>query len=61
MWQQWVNALLGLAVIVVPFLGLTGDTFIWTLAVLGIAIAAFAIWGAVSHEGMYERYTERMT
>ena len=61
MWQQWINALLGLAIIVVPFLGLTGDAFTWTLAILGIAIAALGVWGAVAHEGMYEQYTERMT
>lgn len=61
MWQQWTNALLGLAVIVVPFLNLTGDAFTWSLAVLGIAIAALAVWGAVQNEGMNEQYYERMT
>lgn len=61
MWQQWSTALLGLAVIVVPFLGLSGGAFTWTLTVLGVAIAALAVWGAVAYENRYETYYERMT
>lgn len=61
MWQQWTNAFLGLAVVLVPFLGFNGDTFVWTLAVLGIAIAALGVWGAVENENTYEQYQERMT
>jgi len=42
MWQQWVNAVLGLWVIVVPFTGMTGSTLMWTLVVTGIAVAVLA-------------------
>jgi hypothetical protein len=61
MWQQWTNALLGLAVIAVPFLGLTGDAFMWTLSIIGIAIAVLGAWGAITHDQMTDRYSERMT
>jgi len=44
MWQQWVNALLGLWVIVIPFLGLTGAALMWTLVVTGIVVAGLSLW-----------------
>ncbi|HEY6022385.1 MAG TPA: SPW repeat protein [Candidatus Paceibacterota bacterium] len=46
MWQQWVNAVLGLWTIAVPFLSLSGATLMWTLVVTGIAVAVLAVWGA---------------
>lgn len=52
MWQQWINVLLGLWIIVLPFLGITGSTFTWTLAVTGIVVAALALWSA-----LYEQST----
>lgn len=54
MWQQWVNGILGLWVIVVPFLGLTGTQNTWTLAVTGIVIAVLGFWGASAHTAMSE-------
>lgn len=53
MWQQWANVILGLLVVAVPFLGLAASTFTWTLAILGIGIAALGLWGA------QETYAER--
>lgn len=47
MWQQWVNLLLGLWVIVVPFIAMSGSTYTWTLVVTGIIIAALGLWGAL--------------
>lgn len=55
MWQQWTNAILGLAVIIVPFLGLAAGTFTWILAILGIAIAVLALWGAQETHAERER------
>jgi hypothetical protein len=46
MWQDWTNAVLGLAVIAVAFLGLTGSTLMWTLGILGAVIAIVGLWGA---------------
>ena len=47
MWKQWINLILGLAVIAVPFIGLSTVAFSWTLAILGLAIAALALWSAL--------------
>lgn len=44
MWKQWVNAILGLLVLAVPFLNLSTGAFTWTLAIAGIVIAALAVW-----------------
>jgi hypothetical protein len=52
MWQHWINALLGLAVIVVPFIGLSASAFSWTLAILGIAVAVIGLWGALESSDM---------
>jgi hypothetical protein len=46
MWQDYLNALLGLCVLVVAFMSLTGVTLTWTLAILGAAIAILAFWSA---------------
>lgn len=46
MWKQWVNALLGAGTIVVPFIGLTGTTLAWTLAIMGAVILALSLWAA---------------
>lgn len=47
MWQHWVNAVLGLWVIVLAFLGLTGTTMMWTLVITGVVVAVLAFWGAM--------------
>jgi hypothetical protein len=52
MWQQWINAILGLWVVAVPFLGFVGDTLTWTLAITGLVIAAMGAWGAIEHQNM---------
>lgn len=46
MWKQWSNAILGAATIVVPFLGLTGTTLVWTLVVMGTAVLILSLWAA---------------
>jgi len=61
MWQQWVNAVLGLWVMAVPFLGFATDTLKWTLAVTGLVIAALAVWGASLLTSQGEDYTYRRT
>lgn len=48
MWMDWINGILGLAVIVVAFLGLTGVTLGWTLGILGAVIAILGFWGATA-------------
>jgi len=46
MWQHWVNALLGLWIIVLAFLGMSGGTLTWTLVITGLVVAVLALWGA---------------
>ena len=52
MWQQWVNAILGLAVIAVPFIGLTTAALTWSLVVGGAVIAILAVWGAMREQSV---------
>lgn len=49
MWQQWVNTILGLWVLALAFIGLTGSALTWTLAITGIAVAVLGYWGATAH------------
>lgn len=46
MWQQWVNAILGVWLIAVPFLGFASASLTWALVVTGIVVAVLALWGA---------------
>ncbi len=45
MWQDWVNGILGLWVILLPFIGMTDQT---TLIITGIVIAVLGFWAAAS-------------
>jgi hypothetical protein len=54
MWQQWTNGILGLWVVIVPFLGLTGQQNAWTLVVTGLVVAILGFWGATEHASMTE-------
>lgn len=47
MWQQWVNAVLGLWIVAVPFIGMNGANLMWTLVVSGIIVSGLALWGAL--------------
>ncbi len=46
MWQDWINAVLGLAIIGVAFFGGVDTTLAWTLGVIGAVVAVLGIWGA---------------
>ncbi|HUY62334.1 MAG TPA: hypothetical protein VMV50_00880 [Candidatus Paceibacterota bacterium] len=46
MWQDWTNGVLGLAVLVAAFMGLTGTATVWTFSILGALIAILGFWGA---------------
>jgi len=45
MWQDWTNAILGLVIIGVAFLGLSGSASTWTLAIIGLLVAVIGFWG----------------
>lgn len=48
MWQNWTNVVLGLCVLGVAFLELSGSTLVWTLGVLGALIAIIGFSGTLS-------------
>jgi len=58
MWKQWVNAIIGLAVIAAPFLGLDAASLSWTLVVAGAVIAILSVWSAMEENS--PEYHQRM-
>ncbi|MBI5003973.1 hypothetical protein HZC00_02675 [Candidatus Kaiserbacteria bacterium] len=50
MWQDWTNAILGLLIIGIAFLGLQGSQSTWTFAAIGLLVAVIGFWG-VSEQG----------
>lgn len=55
MWQQWINGILGLWLIVLPFLVAAGTGVTWTLVITGVAVALLGFWGAVEHKSLGHR------
>ena len=45
MWQSWINGILGLWVIITPFVGAANTT---VLVITGIVIAILGFWAAAS-------------
>ena len=57
MWQQWVNAIIGVGLIATPFLALSATVLMWTLMVAGAAVVILAVWGSMKEESSeYHRY-----
>jgi len=56
MWQQWLNGLLGLWLIVFPFTSGLGTGVTWTLVITGVAVAALGFWGGMEHKNMEKRF-----
>ena len=55
MWQQWVNAILGVWLVALAFFGLSGTTLMWALGITGAAVAILGFWSAMrgqSEEGV---------
>jgi len=48
MWQDYTNALLGFAVLLVAFLQLSDSALTWMLSVLGAAIMIMGLWHAIA-------------
>lgn len=48
MWQQWINFLAGIWIIISPYLGFSSSAMTTNLVVTGIIVAILAIWGALS-------------
>jgi len=56
MWKQWVNAVVGLAVIATPFVALSTTALMWTLVVAGLIVAVLSIWSAMEDPAEYRDY-----
>ncbi|MES2995058.1 MAG: hypothetical protein V4681_03440 [Patescibacteria group bacterium] len=45
MWQQWLTGLLGLWLVLLAFLGFSGDSLTWSLMITGFLVTALGFWG----------------
>jgi hypothetical protein len=52
MWQDWVNAILGIWVIITPYLGMSDSAIKSNLVIVGIVIVVLAVWSAMSRSAM---------
>lgn len=52
MWKQWVNGVLGIWIVLLPYLGFTADVHTWLMVVTGIVIAVLAFWSASESNGV---------
>jgi hypothetical protein len=46
MWQHWINAILGLWIMLSNFMGMSSDAMTTNLMVVGAVIAVLGFWGA---------------
>lgn len=53
MWQQWVNLIVGLWVIISAFAEFTPEFMVANLTISGIIVAGLAVWGALEHRTKY--------
>jgi len=51
MWKQWVNGVLGLWIVLLPYLGFTADIHTWLMVITGVVIAVLAFWSASESKG----------
>ena len=47
MYSNAINLILGLALIVIPFMGLSAATFTWTLVLFGVVVTLSSLWKLV--------------
>jgi hypothetical protein len=46
MWQNWINAILGLWIILSSFLGMSVNAMMANLVIVGVVVAVLGFWGA---------------
>lgn len=56
MWQQWINFIVGLWIILSGFMNLSVEAMTTNLFVSGAIVAILGLWGALSHRSMEHRY-----
>jgi hypothetical protein len=52
-WQHWVNLILGLWIILSAYLNFTAAGMATNLTVVGLIIAALALWGGLENRSSY--------
>lgn len=53
MWQQWVNFILAVWLVLSSFFNLTLAGLTTNVAIVGIVMAVLALWGALRHNSMH--------
>lgn len=53
MWQQWINFIVGLWIILSAYLGFTPANMATNLTISGIIVAVLALWGALKHNSSH--------
>ena len=48
MMDKWISGLLGLAVMIIPFLTLSDRVLTWSLVITGLVIAMISFWSLVA-------------
>ncbi len=56
MWQQWLNLILALWIILSGYMNFTPSAMTTSVTISGIAIAILALWGALSYRSHEESY-----
>jgi len=46
MWQNWLNGILGLWILISPFFGLSESAMTTNLVIVGIVVAVLGFWSA---------------
>ncbi len=59
MWQNWVNAILGLWIMLSSFLGMSLSAMMTNLLIVGAVIAILGFWGAYSASRTYDSSESR--
>lgn len=54
MWQQWLNLIVGLWIILSSYLNFTPSGMVTNFTISGIVVAVLATWGALEHKRMME-------
>jgi membrane-bound ClpP family serine protease len=48
MWQQWINAILGIVLLILSFTTLVGTGAAMTIGIIGFIVMVLGFWGAAA-------------
>jgi succinate dehydrogenase hydrophobic anchor subunit len=52
MWQAWILGILGIWIIIEPYIGMSDMGNKWALAITGIIVAILGFWGTMMKKEM---------